>query len=201
MKRPISLWIFGIINIALGILPSLFLIVICLCHSFLGAAVFLFTFFGWVTDREFKSFMDWFLLGIAVRGCVITLYLFSLLLGWSGLAMFKRKPYSRKLSIISISVIVLSWLGYIILSAIHQYLYRNNSFNVGSLQVPDFIFLCLLIYAFLLIKYFMRPAIKEQLDGKYIKSSLRRIIFITLSVLIILVFGHSIPLIISRFLN
>ena len=201
MKRPAGVTIFGMMNIVLGILPSLFLINLCLRYAFFITVIFLFTFAGWVTDNEFKSFADWFLLTIIDRGSLITLYVFSLFLFWSGLAMFKKKPYSRILAIISISGVVLSWMVSHISSIIHGFLYRNAEFDRVGLWEIFYISLALLIYASLLIKYLIRPEIKEEFNKGNIKYSLKAIISLALIGLIavLIIFGPLIILWIRRY--
>ncbi|MHB8155014.1 MAG: hypothetical protein ACYDFR_03050 [Candidatus Omnitrophota bacterium] len=194
MKRPAGVTIFGMINIVLGILPSLFLINLCLRYAFFITVIFLFTFAGWVTDNEFKSFADWFLLTIVNRGSLITLYIFSLFL--SGLAMLKKKPYSRRLAIISISGVVLGWMVSHISSIIRGFLYRNAELDSNGSWKIFYISLALLIYAFLLIKYLIRPEIKEEFNKVHIKYSLKTIIFFTLLVILtaLIIFGPLIML-------
>jgi hypothetical protein len=196
MKRPTGLTIFGMINVILGISPSLFLISLCLRYSFFATVIYLFTFAGWVTDNEFKSFADWFLLTIVDRGSLIALYIFSLFLFWSGLAMLKNKPYSRKLAIISISGITLSWMVSNISSIIHGLLYQNAEFNIAALWALFYISLALLIYTFLLIKYLKQPAIKEQFNEASFKFTRRGVIFIILviSISVLIIFGPLIML-------
>jgi len=191
MKRPFGVTIFGVFNIVLGTVPSLFLINLCLHLSFFITVIYLFTFAGWVTDNEFKSFADWFLLTIVERGCLITLYMFSLCLFWSGVAMLKMKPYSRKLSIVSISAIGLSWITTNVSAIIRGFLYRNAEFDINALWKLFLISLALLIYAFLLIKYLKRPEIKEEFDKDQVKYSLKSIILICsiILLLILIIFG------------
>jgi len=191
MRKPIGIKIFGITNIILGISPFLFLSFLCIQQFYLVIFFFLFTFFGWVTDREFKGFWDWFLLSVGERGCIITFCLFSFLLFQSGLAMIKGKSYGRKLAIISVSIIALSWIGYNVLSIIHTHLYGNLSINANLLNSVFLISFGLLIYVFFLIKYLMRPTIKEQFDKEGMESStvLKRTILTALIILIIVIFG------------
>lgn len=196
MKRPVGVTIFGMINIVLGIFPSLFLVNLCLRYTFFITVIFLFTFAGWVTDNKFKSFADWFLLTIVDRGSLITLYIFSLFLFWSGLAMLKMKSYGRRLAIISISGVVLGWTVSHISSIIRGFLYRNAEFDINGLWQIFYISLALLTYAFLLIKYLIRPEIKEEFNKVHIKYSLKTIIlFIILVILtILIIFGPLIML-------
>jgi hypothetical protein len=190
MKRPLGVTIFGTINIMLGIYPSIFLIQLFLTSASFINVILLFTFAGWVTDNEFKDFMDWFLLTIMERGFLIIIYIFSLLLLWSGLAMLKKKAYSRKLSIISISVIVLSWIGFSSSGMIHANLYHNVPFNFNSLEIG--ISFGLLSYAILLIQYLNQSAIKVKFDGGGEQFSITKLMLLTLAILIFLIFGYLI---------
>lgn len=189
-KRPLGVTIFGIINIGLGIMPTIFLIMECIRISFFVTVIFLFTFFGWVTDREFKCFGDWFLLTIIERGSLIIFYLFSLLLVISGVTLIKRRLYSRKLTITSTLVIFLSWTINVVSSILHSYLYRGESFNLSptNLIMPGIIFFILFIYFLVSIKYFTRFVIKEQFADTDIKLPFKKMAI----VIFILIFGHLI---------
>lgn len=186
MKNTIAITIFGIVNIVLGITPTVFLIFESIRSSFFMTAIFLFTFAGWVTDNEFTCFLDWFLQTIMERGCLIILYIFSLFLFWSGLAMIRRKPYSRKLSLVSIYLLFLSWLIFITSNIIDAYLYLKLSFDINALRILLIITLGLLIYILLFVRYFMNPKIKEYFDDTNIKFPLKRICLLALIISIII---------------
>ena len=186
MKKPIGITIFGIINIVLGIIPTTFLIFESIRSSSFIIMIFLFTFAGWVTDSEFACFFDWFLQTIMERGCLIILYIFSLFLFWSGLAMMRKKRHARKIAIVSIFILFLSWSIFLISTIIRPFLYHKVSLDIDALQVTVVITFSLLIYTLLFVRYFMNPRIKEYFADANIKFPLKRICLLALIILIII---------------
>lgn len=193
MKKPIGIIIFGIVNIILGILPTAVLIFESTRSFFFIIFIFLFTFAGWVTDNEPAGFLDWFLLTIMGRGSLIIMYITSLFIFWSGIAMIRRKSYSRKLFLFSACLLFLLWLILVTSSIIDFYLYPEGIFVMSGLRMPLIITLVLLIYLLLFIKYSMDPRIKEYFNDKNIKFPLKRIGLVALIILIIIfipIFGR-----------
>lgn len=187
MKKPIGITIFGIINIILGIIPTTFLILESIRSSFFLTVIFLFTFAGWVTDNEFVCFLDWFFLTIVWRGSLIILYIFSLFLFCSGLAMIRRKHYCRRLSIISITGLSLSWIVNFTSCILYPYLYRNDRvFDVNAIRISLILSVGLLIYTLLFVRYFMNPRIKEDFADANIKFPLILIYSVAVIILIVI---------------
>jgi len=186
MKKPIGVTIFGIINIILGIIPTTFLIFESIRSSSFIIMIFLFTFAGWVTDSEFACFFDWFQQTIIERGCLIILYISSLFLFWSGLAAIRKKPHARKIAIVSILILFLSWTISLLSTIIRPFLYHKVYLDMDALQVEFVITFSLLIYTLLLVRNFMNPRIKEYFNDANIKFSLKLISWIVLIILIII---------------
>lgn len=186
MKKPIGIIIFGIVNIILGIIPTTFLIFESMRSSFFLTVIFLFTFAGWVTDNEFVCFLDWFLQTIMERGSVIIMYVVSLFLFWSGIAMIRRKSYSRKLFLFSACLLFLLWLILVTSSIIDFYLYPKGIFIMSGLRIPLIITLALLIYPLLFIKYSMDSRIKEYFNDANIRIPLKLICLAVVIILIII---------------
>lgn len=193
MKKPIGISIFGIANIILGIIPTVFVSSESIRSSFFLIVVFLFTFAGWVTDNEFVSSGDCFLQTIMWRGCLIILYISSLFLFWSGIAMIRKKSYSRKLSLISLCILFSSWLGFNSTCIIQSYLYDKIVFDINALCMLLIITFSLLIYILLFARYFMNSKIKQYFEDTNIKFPLKRIFMLALIILIIIfipIFGR-----------
>lgn len=191
MKMKAGIAIFGIVNIVLGIIPTALIVFGCIRYVFLIIAIFLFIVAGWVTDNEFKGFLDWFLQSIVERGSLIVLYIFSLFLFRSGLAMIRRRPYARKAAIVSIVILFLSWLVPFISALIRTYLcrYHEVAFDINALQVYVVITIGLLIYTLLLVRYLMNPRIKEYFNDTNVRFPLKRIFWAALVLLVIIFFG------------
>lgn len=186
MRKPIGLVIFGIINIILGIVPTAFIIFESMRSSSFVFMIFLFIFTSWVTDSEFACFFDWFQQTIVERGGIIILYIFSLLLFWAGLAMIRRKSYARKMAILSIAGLFLSWSIFLLSMPIRSYLYHKISLDMSVLQVEIVFTFSLLIYALLLMRYFMSHKIKEYFNDANLKFSLKLIYWVALIILMII---------------
>lgn len=145
--------IFGITNIIIG-LVNLFVLFI----------PFLLVLFGEGIQRDFYGSIDWFcsiILGILSW---IILYVSSLCLFWSGIALFRMKKYGRKLAIVSCSTIILSISTWILCPIINSIVYHKMNLTTESSW--RIIFLSFLLYTILLVTYFMDPEIKKHFNTK-----------------------------------
>lgn len=99
---------FGVSNLSIGSIPSLFLIIDCVKSPIYMWAMFLFTFFGWVTDNPFVSYFDYFMQTIVERGALIISFLSSLFLLSAGIALLRKKLYGVRLSFVSLFTFIIS---------------------------------------------------------------------------------------------
>lgn len=141
--------IFGITNIIIG-LTNLIIFFLPFLLGIVG---------GWVTYRNFYGSLDWFCLVILDKLILMTLYLFSFLLFWSGISLLRMKLYSRKLAIVSSSAIISSIFVWILSAIINSFVYHKENLNIQSPW--DIVFLSFLLYTILLVTYFMNPEIKK----------------------------------------
>jgi hypothetical protein len=157
-----SLWIvlLGVINILIG-LYSLITFFIVFLMMVLG---------GIVSETNFVGFWDWFSRFIILRLGFSIFYIFSCLLFLSGIAMFAKKPYSRKLAMVSSMGMCVGGLIFM-LPAISSYV---KNFSLGSPWDP--FYAGVLIYTFLLVILFSSQRAKEQFNDEDVKLSFKWII-------------------------
>ncbi len=153
-KRSVGVTVFGMINLITGLIITVSLF-----------PIFLAMLFGFGEGR-----LDW------IGHCLIKIssILFYIpcgpLLFWSGLALLRRKAYSRKLIIVWASVITLVIIGsnLIIFSySLLDYIRHGETISIRNFieffgQSPFYFLLGIFTYAILLIIFFTRPKVKEQ---------------------------------------
>lgn len=149
-KRPLGITIFGIVNIIIG-LVNLFVLFI----PFL-----LFVLLGEGAGIDIKRFTFDILDTLAW----IILYVSSLCLFWSGIALLRMKKYGRKLAVVASSAVVFSMFIWILSAIISSIVYRKMNLNIESPW--HIIFLSFLLYTILLITYFKDPEIKKYFNTK-----------------------------------
>jgi hypothetical protein len=168
MQLPMILLVFGIVNI-----------IVSLLFIFVSFTPFLWIiFFGQATDRELYGFYDWFSQVILPRITLPTFFVFSFLLFISGIALLKIKSYGRKLTIVSLSILIaiaIIWWGdtYINISLYHNTT-LNNTLPWGAILV------IFLFYSVLQIICLEGDGIKEFFNDGKIKLSFKKPVFIIL---------------------
>ncbi len=167
-KRPLGVTIFGVANLAFGFifLASFFIF-------FLLSVVI-----GWVTDRQFYGFLDWFFLAIIDRFLLAIFYIFSFQLFCSGISLLHMKQYSRKLALTSSYITALSYLFSILLSIISANVYPQIEIDFNSPRILGlYVFL---VYTILLTIYLNDPVIKREFNDIDVKLSFKKPILIIL---------------------
>lgn len=160
-SRPLEIKFFGVMNIIMGGLYSLFYAL----PFFLGVLV------GWMTDRQVRNLPHWFALFVMDRISIAVIFIASLSLFKSGLLLLRLEKRARKMAIISSITIILGEALYLCSDFV-----KLSSSDLVALDFLNIYALILFVFIFYLaaqLFFLTNDNVKAEFQDSNIRLDLR----------------------------
>ncbi|MDD3087907.1 MAG: hypothetical protein PHP89_05005 [Candidatus Omnitrophica bacterium] len=160
-NRPLEIKFFGVMNIIMGGLYSLFYVLPFL----LGVLV------GWMTDRQVRNLPYWFALFVMDRISIAVIFIASLSLLKSGLLLLRLEKRARKMAIISSIAIILGEALYVCSDFVK--LSSNDLVAMDYLNIYALILFVFIFYLAVQLFFLTNSNVKAEFKDSDIRLDLR----------------------------